>query len=80
MIRRFLADADLNGSIISGVVRLNADLDFRRAEQVPLEGLADDVVLAIAAGESRVLVSHDVTTMPGHFPEFTRHRSSPGDI
>jgi hypothetical protein len=80
VIHRLLADADLNGAIVSGVIRRSAYLDFKRAEEVPLEGLLDDVVLAIAAEEGRVLVSHDVTTMPYHFREFTRYRSSPGVI
>lgn len=64
MISRLLADADLNHAIISGVVRRNAGIDFKRAEEVPLEGLADEVVLLAAAQEHRVLVSHDVSTMP----------------
>ena len=80
MIRRFLADADLNGAIVSSVVRRGGRLDFKRAEEVPLEGLRDDAVLAIAAEDGRVLVSHDVSTMPGHFREYIRHRSSPGLI
>jgi hypothetical protein len=67
MIRRLLADADLNGAIVSGVMRRGSDIDFRRTEHVPLEGLPDETVLAIAAADRRVLVSHDVSTMPGHF-------------
>ena len=80
MIRRLLADADLNGAIVSGVVRRGGDIDFRRAEHVPLEGLQDDAVLAIAAAERRVLVSHDVSTMPGHFRDYIRYNASPGVI
>jgi hypothetical protein len=80
VIRRFLADADLNSAIISGVARRSAHVDFKRAEEVPLEGLRDDVVLAIAAESRRVLVSHDVSTMPEAFHEYVRHRVSPGVI
>jgi hypothetical protein len=80
MIQRWLADADLNGAIVSGVVHRSKVLDFKRAEEVPLEGLADDVVLAIAAEDGRVLVSHDVTTMPDHFREYIRHNDSPGIV
>ena len=78
MIRRLLADADLNLAIVAGVVRRNAEIDFKRAEAVPLEGLEDLAVLAIAAQGQRVLVSHDVSTMPGHLREFVGERSSPG--
>jgi Domain of unknown function (DUF5615) len=80
MIRRLLADADLNGAIVSGVIGRSASLDFKRAEEVPLEGLHDDVVLAIAAEDRRVLVSHDVSSMLNHFREYIRRGSSPGVI
>jgi hypothetical protein len=80
MIRRLLSDADLNLAIVASVVRRNAAVDFKRAEQVPLEGLPDPAVLAVAAEEGRVLVSHDVGTMPGHFRDFVRQRASPGLI
>ena len=80
MIRRLLADADLNLAIVAGVVRRSSELDFKRAEEVPLEGLKDLTVLTLAARESRVLVSHDVSTLPGHLCEFVRERSSPGVI
>jgi len=80
MIRRLLADADLNMAIVAGVVRRNTEIDFQRAEEVPLEGLKDPVVLTVAAQQRRVLVSHDVSTMPDHFREFVRENSSPGVI
>jgi hypothetical protein len=80
MIRRLLADADLNASIVSGVLRRSSHLDFKRAEQVPLESLHDEQVLSIATGDGRVLVSHDVSTMPDHFRNYVRLHSSPGII
>ena len=61
-------------------MRRAASLDFRRAEAVPLEGLEDPVVLAKAAEDGRVLVSHDVNTMERHFREFIRNQTSPGLI
>jgi hypothetical protein len=80
VISRLLADADLNHAIISGVLRKNAGIDLKRAEEVPLEGLADEVVLLAAAQDHRVLVSHDVSTMPGHLRNFVRTSASPGVI
>ena len=74
---RFQADADLKHAIISGTLRRSASIDFRRAEAVPLEGLRDPVVLALAAQDGGVLVSHDVNTMEGHFWEFIRDNKSP---
>ena len=75
-----LADADLNGAIAPGVARRNENVNFRSAEDVPLEGLDDLAVLHIAAVDQRILVSHDRRTMQVHFREYTLHRSSPGLI
>jgi hypothetical protein len=48
--------------------------------QTAVEGLEDPDVLAIAAREGRVLVSHDRRTMPYHFGEFIMTNTSPGLI
>jgi hypothetical protein len=69
---RFQADADLKHAIVTGTLR--------RAEAVPLEGLDDPVVLALAAEEGRVPVSHDVNTMEYHFQAFIEKQKSPGII
>lgn len=63
MIGRLLADANLNAGIVTGLCRRQTEIDFRRAEDVPLKGLPDPVVLATAAEDSRVLVSHDVRSI-----------------
>jgi len=39
---------------------------------------SDPEVLQIAAESGRVLVSWDVTTMPGHFRQFITENDSPG--
>jgi hypothetical protein len=75
---RFQADADLNGEIVAGVLRRQPDVDFRSAQEADLRGVPDHEVLALAAGERRILVSHDRRTMPGHFAEFIRQHTSPG--
>jgi len=69
---RFLADADLNRAIVSGVLRREPSLDFLTAQAAGLRGMSDLEVLALAAEQQRVLVSHDVGTMPAHFREFRR--------
>ena len=67
---RFLADADLNRAIVSGVLRREPSLDFLTAQAAGLRGMNDPEVLALAAEQRRVLVSHDVGTMPAHFRAF----------
>ena len=75
---RFLADADLNKAIVTGVLRREPTLDFLTAQAAGLRGLKDPEVLALAAKLGRVLVSHDAGTMPSHFRKFTEagNRSS----
>ena len=67
---RFLADADLNKAIVSGVLRREPSIDFLTAHGARLREMKDPEVLALAAGQQRVLVSHDVGTMPAHFRAF----------
>ncbi|HTB13679.1 MAG TPA: DUF5615 family PIN-like protein [Bryobacteraceae bacterium] len=75
---RFLADASLSESIVSGVIRAESSVDFLDANSAQLESIADDEVLAIAARDNRVLVTHDLKTMPVHFARFISHFQSPG--
>jgi Domain of unknown function (DUF5615) len=76
---RFLADADLNKAIVSGALRREPSLDFLTAQAAGLRGKSDPEVLALAAERQRVLVSHDVGTMPAHFRAFRSDgRTSPG--
>jgi hypothetical protein len=67
---RFLADADLNKTIVSGVLRREPSTDFLTAQAAGLRGMNDPQVLALAAERERVLVSHDAGTMPAHFRAF----------
>jgi Domain of unknown function (DUF5615) len=69
---RFLADADLNRAIVIGVLRREPSLDFLTAQAAGLRAMNDLEVLALAAESQRVLVSHDVGTMPLHFRAFRR--------
>ena len=75
---RFQADADLNPEIGRGLRRREPSVDFRAAVGVIADGTPDPEVLQIAAGDGRVLVSRDITTMPDHFARFVAHQESPG--
>jgi predicted nuclease of predicted toxin-antitoxin system len=77
---RFQADADLNQVIVFAVVRRVPGIEFRTATSAGLAGLNDRDVLAVAARDGRVLVTHDQATMPRHFAEFVRLQHSPGVI
>jgi hypothetical protein len=77
---RFQADADLRVPIIKGLKRREPAVDFTTAYEAGLAGLDDRAVLALAASSGRVLVSHDVSTMPEQFSRFLQDQTSPGMI
>ena len=77
---RFLADADLNQKIVLGLLRREPAIDFQTARQAGVIGRPDLEVLAIAARENRILISHDRHSMPRHFAHFIEAQSSPGLI
>jgi len=76
----FQADADLKHAIVSATLRREPTIDFRSANSADLAGLDDMEVLAFAAREGRLLVSHDSRTMPHHFAEFIANNTSPGVV
>jgi hypothetical protein len=77
---RFQADADLNQIIVAAMVRRAPGVDFRTAEVAHLKGLDDREVLALAARDERILVTHDSRTMPRHFGAFVESERSAGVI
>jgi len=78
---RFQADNDLDDRIITATKRLDPAIDFQRAREIGLHlGVSDDEVLALAASDGRVLVTHDRRTMPDQFEQFIVKQASPGLI
>jgi len=77
---RFQADADLHVPIIKGLKRREPSVDFMTAHAAGLVGLDDRAVLSLAASSGRVLVSHDVSTIPKEFSRFVQSQTSPGVI
>ena len=80
MSPRFLADADFNHKIVVALRRREPAIDFLSASDGQVIGRPDPEVLRIASTNARILVSHDRTTMPGHFRRFIRERASAGVI
>ena len=77
---RFQADNDLDQRIVTATKRLDPAIDFQTAPALGLHNVADLDVLALAAREGRVLVSHDRHTLLDHFRTFTLTHESPGII
>ena len=63
---RFLTDEDFDNDILRGAMLRLPNLDIVRVQDVGLLGEKDPVVLAWAAQEQRVLLTHDIRTMKYH--------------
>lgn len=78
---RLLADENFDNDIVRGLLRRNPALDITRVQDVGLMGERDDTILAWAANENRVLLTHDVSTMSTFaFERIARLDSMPGLI
>ena len=62
---RLCADENLNNNILRGLLRRLPGLDIVRIQDVGLSGIDDVALLAWAAQESRIILTHDVKTMVG---------------
>jgi hypothetical protein len=61
---RLLADENFNGDIVRGLLLRQPDLDIVRVQDVGLAGAGDADVLAWAAENKRVVLTHEHRTMP----------------
>ncbi len=61
---RLVSDENFNGDIVRGLFRRHAKLDLVRAQDVGLMQTPDPEILEWAASQGRVLLSHDVSTVP----------------
>src|SRR5262249_27338199 len=62
---RLASDADFNGKAYRALLRRQPDLDIRRIQDAGLRTADDLDVLAWAASEGRILLTHDRETMVG---------------
>jgi hypothetical protein len=69
---RFAADEDFDSDIFRALRRRLPEIDIVRVQDVGLGGADDPTVLAWAASEARVLLTHDVSTMTRHALERVR--------
>lgn len=69
---RFLVDEDFDNDILRGLLRRLPKTDVVRVQDVGLSGAPDSAVLAWAADNDRVLLTHDVSTMTMYAAARTR--------
>lgn len=63
---RLLIDQDLDHVILRGLLLRVPNLDARTAHQAGLSHASDPALLASAAEQTRIVVTHDRRTMPYH--------------
>src|SRR5258708_26635115 len=78
MSLRFLADENLKRPIVLAVKQQEPALDIISVQEAGLKKRPDREILAFAAEEGRILLSHDYRTMPEHFRHFSAEHSSAG--
>jgi hypothetical protein len=77
---RSLADANFNQKIVAGLLLREPRIDFEFPQNVIPERMEDPQVLELSAARGRIIVTHDVRTMPDHFSDFLADQSCPGLI
>jgi hypothetical protein len=63
---RLLADENFNGDILRGLMLRQRNLDVVRVQDVGLSGVDDPDVLAWAAENDRIVLTHDRATLPDY--------------
>jgi hypothetical protein len=61
---RLASDENFNGDIVRGLLRRHPELELVRVQDVGLTQTPDPDILEWAASQGRVLLSHDVSTVP----------------
>jgi Domain of unknown function (DUF5615) len=77
---RFLADANFNQKIVAGLLLREPQIDFELPQDVIPESMKDPKVLEPGAARGRIIVTHDVRTMPSHFTAFVAGQRCSGLI
>ena len=63
---RWLADENFPYAIVRGLRRRNPAFDIIRTQDAGLVGSEDPVLLAWAAEQGRMILTHDIRTMPAY--------------
>ena len=78
---RFVADENFNNDIIRGLRRQRASIDIVRIQDMGLYGAPDPDVMEWAAEANRILLTHDVSTIPRYAYDRVRSgMSMPGVV
>jgi Domain of unknown function (DUF5615) len=62
----FLTDENFDRAILRGLLRREPTLNIVRVQEVGLRRRPDPEVLELSAQQGRIVLSHDIKTMPRH--------------
>jgi hypothetical protein len=63
-VPKLVCDENFNGDILRGLCRQRPDLDVVRVQDIGLNATRDEDILAWAAVEGRIVLTHDRDSMP----------------
>ncbi|MBI5667157.1 MAG: DUF5615 family PIN-like protein [Chloroflexi bacterium] len=63
---RFLADENFNGKLLNGLCVVLPDIDVVRVQDTTMTASSDPELLAWAAEQGRILLTHDIQTIAGY--------------
>lgn len=76
---RLLSDENFNGDVVRGLLLQDPSLDLIRVQDVGLRTMDDEEILAWAAVNGRILLTHDRATMPDFaYARLTKAEPMPG--
>jgi predicted nuclease of predicted toxin-antitoxin system len=73
-VLKLASDENFDGDILRGLYRRRPELDVVRVQDAGLSAASDPDILAWAAAEGRILLTHDRDTLP----DFAYHRVRAG--
>ncbi len=73
---KLLTDENFDGDILRGMLRRMPDLDVMRVQDIGLSQTPDPIILAWAAANQRILLTHDMKTIP----DFANDRVRAGEL
>jgi predicted nuclease of predicted toxin-antitoxin system len=73
---KLLSDENFDGDILRGLLRRMPDLDVLRVQDIGLAQTPDPIILAWAAANQRILLTHDLKTLP----DFAYDRVRAGEL
>ena len=78
---KFLADENFGTAILRGLLRRNPNLDIVRVQDHGLANTDDSVILEWASTQDRIVLTHDLRTMPNFaYERIGRQQKMPGLI